>query len=140
MIKIKILSVGKTKEAWLEEAFQEYVKRLSPFAQIELAWTKDDRQLVDKLKKEPHPLYLDPAGKLLTSEGFSRLLFDLLQKEGARLTIVIGGAEGLPEEIKKGQPLVSLSPLTFTHQITRLIAIEQIYRAFEIEKGSHYHK
>lgn len=140
MIKLKILSVGKTKEKWLEEAFNEYVKRLKPVAHIETLWAKDTPQLIEWAQKEPSYICLDPNGRLLTSEEFSSFLSQAWQKGGSRLTLVIGGAEGLPEILKKESQLVSLSPLTFTHQLTRLILIEQIYRAIEIQKGSNYHK
>lgn len=64
-----------------------------------------------------------------------------MEKEGAHLNFVIGGAEGLPPPILNNSlTQISLSPLTFTHQLTRLILLEQLYRAFEIQKGSQYHK
>jgi len=140
MLKLKILSVGKTKEKWLEEAFSEYVKRLNPSVQIECIWAKDTPQLVEWAQKEHSYLCLDPSGHLFTSEEFSRFLIQQWEKGGSRLTLMIGGAEGLPQEIKQKGSSISLSPLTFTHQITRLVLIEQIYRAIEIQKGSQYHK
>lgn len=140
MIKLKILSIGKTKEKWLNDAFNEYVKRLSASVQIESAWAKDDAQLIEWAQKENFYLCLDPAGRLFTSEEFAHFLIQQWEKGGARLTLIIGGAEGLPAEIKQKGSLISLSPLTFTHQMTRLVLIEQIYRSIEIQKGSHYHK
>lgn len=140
MFKIKIFSVGKTKESWLEEAFNEYLMRLKPTLQIECLWVKDTPQLIEWALKESTLICLDPEGKLFTSEKFSSFLFHELEKGGSRLSLVIGGAEGLPEELKQRGTLISLSPLTFTHQITRLVLIEQIYRACEIKKGSKYHK
>ncbi len=140
MLKLKILSVGKTKEKWLEEAFQEYVKRLKPFVHIECAWAKDTPQLIEWTQKEKSFLCLDPAGRLFTSEELAAFLTHQWEKEGSRLTLIIGGAEGLPLELKKHSLLISLSPLTFTHQITRLVLIEQIYRAIEIQRDSPYHK
>lgn len=140
MLKLKILSVGKTKEKWLEEAFSEYVKRLKPFVQIECLWARDTAQLIEWTQKEPFYLCLDPAGRLLTSEEWAGFLHQQWEKQGARLTFVIGGAEGLPPELKQKALLISLSPLTLTHQITRLVFIEQVYRAIEIHRGSQYHK
>lgn len=136
MIRIKILSIGKTREAWLEEAIAEYTKRLSPDAQIQFVWAKDDDNLLELIQKEQSVICLDAAGKSLTSEQFS----SLLQREGSRITFVIGGAEGLPPILKEQFPLISLSPMTFTHQMTRLILLEQIYRAFQIAKRTKYHK
>lgn len=140
MLKLKIISVGKIKEAWLETAIQDYLKRLRPFVLIEFIWAKDDQQLVELAKKEPLAICLDPAGMLMTSEQLSSFLEQSWEKGGSRLALVIGGAEGLPAELRKHFPLLSLSPLTLTHQITRLVLIEQIYRAIEIQKGSRYHK
>lgn len=139
MLKIKILSVGKTKEVWLESAVEEYLKRLKAVATIEFVWTKNDEQLLQLVEKEPLVICLDPNGSLMTSPQFAEFLFDQLQKGGSRLALVIGGAEGLPPPLKK-HSLISLSPLTLTHQVTRLVLLEQIYRAFEIAKGSKYHK
>lgn len=140
MIRIKILSIGKTKEKWLEEAFQEYVKRLKSTVEIETHWAKDNAQLIEWARKEPVCLSLDPAGKSMTSEQFSDFLSRAWEQGGSRLALIIGGAEGLPPILRKEECLISLSPLTFTHQLTRLILIEQIYRALEIKKGSNYHK
>ncbi|CUI16548.1 SPOUT methyltransferase family protein [Candidatus Protochlamydia naegleriophila] len=140
MLKLKILSVGKTKEKWLDEAFGEYQKRLKPLMQVDCQWAKDSSQLLDWALKEPYLICLDPTGCLLSSEQFATLIEQSWDRGGSRLTIVIGGAEGLPLELKQNAQLISLSPLTFTHQITRLVLIEQIYRATEIQKGSNYHK
>lgn len=139
MLKVKILSVGKTKESWLEMALEEYAKRLAPHMQLETVWARSDEQLL-LLAKETPVLALDPQGRKLDSLEFSRFLFQQFEKQGSRLTFVIGGPEGLPAEIKRTSPLISLSRLTFTHQITRLVLVEQIYRAVEINRGSPYHK
>lgn len=140
MIKLKILSVGKTKEKWLNEAFNEYLKRLTASVQVDSLWAKDDDQLVEWAQKESSYISLDPTGRLFTSEQLAHFLIQQWEKKGSRLTLIIGGAEGLPTEIKQRGTLISLSPLTFTHQITRLVLIEQIYRTIEIQKGSQYHK
>jgi len=140
MIKLKILSVGKTKEKWLNDACNEYIKRLTGSIQIESAWAKDDSQLVEWAQKENGYLCLDPAGRLFSSEEFAHFLIQQWEKGGSRLTLIIGGAEGLPPSIKEKGTAISLSPLTFTHQITRLVLVEQVYRAIEIQKGSQYHK
>lgn len=140
MRKVRIFSVGKNKEKWLEEAIQEYVKRLTGVVSFEFLWAKDDQQLIEWTQKEPVVICLDPAGKLLTSEQFSSFVQQQWEKGGAKIALVIGGAEGLPPLLKNSPLLISLSPLTFTHQLTRLILVEQIYRALEIQRGSSYHK
>lgn len=140
MLKLKIISVGKTKEEWLEAAIQEYLKRLKPVLTCEFVWTKNSEQLLQLTEKEEHCICLDPNGSLMNSEQFADFINKQFIKSGSRLTLVIGGAEGLPQKLKDTTTLISLSPLTFTHQVTRLVLLEQIYRAFEIIKGSKYHK
>ncbi len=141
MYKIKIYSVGKTREPWLQEALQEYEGRLRSSLSFEWILAKTTEQLKQFLEKEEKFLCLDPFGKQLSSEDFSTFLLKSLEEGHSRLAFVIGGAEGLPPELKsRSQALLSLSKMTFTHQITRLILTEQIYRALEIDKGSGYHK
>lgn len=140
MIKLKILSVGKTKEAWLDQAIEEYVKRLKGVVEFEFIWAKDNQQLITLAQKESHIICLDPTGRQYTSEEFAQFFDEQCTKGGARLSIIIGGANGLPPELKASSLLVSLSLLTLTHQITRLVLIEQVYRALEIKRGSPYHK
>ncbi len=140
MPKVKLISVGKNKEKWLEEALSEYIKRLRPILDVECVWAQDNSQLAQFALKEKNVICLDPNGKCLNSEQFALFFQQQLEKGGARLSFVIGGAEGLSDEMRRNYPLISLSPLTFTHQIARLILIEQIYRATEIIKGSQYHK
>ncbi len=137
MIKIKIVSVGKNKEAWLEEALKEYTRRLERFAKLEWVWVDDDSALDRHLTGEV--IALDPEGPQMKSEDFSAYLFKRVEKGGSRLTFLIGGPEGLPDHLRK-LPLLGLSKMTFTHQIARLILAEQIFRAFEIERGTPYHK
>lgn len=141
MYKLKIFSIGKTKEAWLKEALDEYSRRLSPILSIEWMLVKDDQQLEAHLQKESAFIALEPGGKMFTSEDFSTWLIQSFEAKGSRLNFVIGGAEGIPPEIsERALAKISLSKMTFTHQLTRLILIEQIYRAFEIDKGTGYHK
>ncbi len=140
MLKLKVFSVGKNKEAWMEQALEEYVLRLKPVLDIDFIWVKNDAQLVALVQKEKQVVCLDPDGEPLDSPEFSAFFHRNLQAGGSRLSMVIGGAEGLPEILKKGASLISLSRLTFTHQLARLILIEQVYRAFEIAKGTAYHK
>ena len=141
MHRLTIYSIGKTKEAWLESALDEYTKRLKPSATISWILAKENKQLEKLVDQEPFLACLDPAGDLMTSEKFSTWLNNSLVTAGARLAFVIGGATGLSKQLRqKASCLISLSPLTFTHQITRLVLLEQLYRAFEIQKGSAYHK
>lgn len=141
MYKCKILTIGKTKESWLNSALLEYTKRLQPTIEITWMLARNESHLEDLISLEKEYIALDPQGLSLTSEKFSHLLIKKLEIGGSRIQFVIGGAEGLSEQTKKrASALVSLSPLTFTHQLTRLVLLEQLYRAFEIERGSPYHK
>jgi 23S rRNA (pseudouridine1915-N3)-methyltransferase len=141
MIKIKIYSVGKTKEEWLQSALALYEGRLKSSVSLEWILAKNDEQMKQFLEKEANFICLDPQGKQYSSEEFAQFLGRSIQDAHSRLAFVIGGPEGLPASIKaKAKSLLSLSRLTFTHQIARLVLVEQIYRAFEIEKGSAYHK
>jgi 23S rRNA (pseudouridine1915-N3)-methyltransferase len=140
MLKLKIFSIGKFKEKWLEEAIRLYTQRLIATMQIEWIWAKDNKQLIDLVQEEPFAFCLSPEGQMQTSEEFSQTLFKNFEKYRSRLSFIIGGAEGLPEQLKQRFPLLSFSRLTFTHQMTFLLLIEQVYRAAEIQKNSRYHK
>ena len=141
MHKIKIYSVGKQKEKWLQEALAEYETRLTGVLSVEWILSKTTPQLELLLDKQEHFLCLDPEGRQYTSPEFSSSLIHWLTQQGSRLNFVIGGAEGLPLSLKRrAAHLLSLSKMTFTHQMTRMILLEQIYRALEIHRGSSYHK
>lgn len=140
LLKIKIFLDGKTKEGWLEEAINDYVKRLRPSASIDFLYAKGPSSLAEMVKGERGIICLDEKGSEWTSEEFSARLFEAFEKNGSRLTFVIGGADGLPQELRSQYPLLSLSKMTLTHQMVRLLLVEQLYRAFEIRKGSAYHR
>lgn len=141
MYHVKIISVGKTKESWLNEALKEYEKRLSSHLKFSWVFTKDDASLESLLAKEPIFIALTLGAKEPTSEEFAKDLYFWLEKFGCKLTFVIGGAEGLSKEIEnKAFTTLSLSKMTFTHQMARLLLVEQIYRSHEITRGSNYHK
>ncbi len=136
-LKIIIYSVGKSKESWLQEALSEYEKRLRPQNTILWKLAKDQDQLRLWLASKKDYICLNPSGESMTSIEFSKLFATLPMKK----TFVIGNAEGIHKEIiNRASQQISLSQLTFTHQMTRLILIEQIYRAIEIDRGSKYHK
>lgn len=141
--RVVILSVGKTKEKWLNEACEEYVTRLRPHSiDLECVWVKDDAALSAEAAKSGVVLVLDERGAAVTSEDFSTLLYDQLEAGGSRVSFVIGGANGLPPDLRATPPsrLLSLSRMTLTHQMARLLLSEQIYRASEIRRGSKYHR
>eukprot|EP00545_Synedropsis_sp_CCMP1620_P012942 CAMPEP_0119016964 /NCGR_PEP_ID=MMETSP1176-20130426/14913_1 /TAXON_ID=265551 /ORGANISM="Synedropsis recta cf, Strain CCMP1620" /LENGTH=151 /DNA_ID=CAMNT_0006970539 /DNA_START=192 /DNA_END=647 /DNA_ORIENTATION=- len=147
-VKIRIVGRKNGSEKWLEEAYKMYDTRLKPSGvDVETVWHKNDPELLKGVnadfEKGHSVVLLDPRGKVRSSEEFSRDVFAWLEEGGSRLVFVVGGAPGLPPELKHhpAKPkLLSLSSMTFTHQFARTILMEQIYRASEIRKGSGYHK
>lgn len=139
-MRVNILSIGKNKEKWLEEAIALYSKRLAPKTTLSFHLMKSDQELEKKLEKQSYVIGLDPKGIMLSSLEFSHWLQKRLLHT-SYLTFIIGGARGLTQQMKANtHELLSLSPMTFTHQMSRLILIEQLYRAFEIQSHSPYHK
>jgi 23S rRNA (pseudouridine1915-N3)-methyltransferase len=139
MIKVKILSIKKHKEKWLNLAIDEYTKRM-PNIKLDWIFAKDDLDLEKKAIIEEKYICLDEHGKNFTSIEFSKKVINFLEIEKVS-TFIIGGSEGLPKNILKNSLFnLSLSNLTFPNQICRLLLVEQLYRSFEISKGSKYHK
>ncbi|MFC1741595.1 23S rRNA (pseudouridine(1915)-N(3))-methyltransferase RlmH [Nanoarchaeota archaeon] len=151
---IKIVFVGKTKEAWLKAQISEYVKRLGRFARVEVVEVKDERVVgkdVGKIKdaegerilglvSDDYLIALDAAGKAFDSKRFAVQLKKASDQK-SKVTFVIGGALGLSDAVLKRCDLrLSLSEMTFTNQMVRLLLVEQVYRAFTILHGMEYHK
>lgn len=143
-IKATIRIVGrKTSEKWIEQGCYMYETRLRPNnVDVITEWYKDNSSLVKNVQKDAAKsvpiIMLDPFAKETTSEVFAERFFQWAEDGGSRVVFVIGGAEGLPEELRSGVALgkkpflYGLSKLTFTHQFARLLLMEQIYRASEI--------
>ena len=158
-MKIRIVAVGKLKEKYLREGVAEYAKRLAPFASVELLETREEymaenpseAQRQQTLAKEGERLLrlvpersflivLDVKGKLLSSEALAKELASRALQGQSDLTFLIGGAFGLSPAVRDRADLrISFSPMTFTHQMVRLLLYEQIYRAFKINRGEKYH-
>ena len=158
-MKIRIVAVGKLKENYLREGVAEYEKRLAPFASVELLETREEymaenpseAQRQQTLAKEGERLLrlvpersflivLDVKGKLLSSEALAKELASRALQGQSDLTFLIGGAFGLSPAVRDRADLrISFSPMTFTHQMVRLLLYEQIYRAFKINRGEKYH-
>lgn len=154
-MKLKIIAPGKIKEKWLTEGIEEYKKRLSRYTKVEIievadspdsipeqkALQKEGELILSKVSKEDVVWVMDLHGKLLTSEELSEMLISDFDKGGANLTIVIGGSNGLsPDVVKRADRRICLGNITLTHQMTRLIILEQVYRGFKIAGGEKYHK
>ena len=113
-----------------------FLTRLTGRISIELQHHKDFHALKGM---EQHAIYLDPHGKMLDSLEFHTFLFKQIETQ-KKVIFVIGGAEGFPKELQDVGTRIALSKMTFTHEMALLFLVEQIYRSFEIEKGSGYHK
>jgi 23S rRNA (pseudouridine1915-N3)-methyltransferase len=151
---IRIIFVGRVKEEWLREQIEEYVNRIGRFIRIDIDEVKDEKILgrdYEKIKKaegerilnilgDDYAIALDANGKSLDSPEFAKAL-KKAGDDNKRLTFVIGGALGLHDDVLKRCNLkLSLSRMTFTNQMVRLLLVEQIYRAFTILAGMEYHK
>lgn len=160
MIKIRILVVGKIKENYLKDGINEYLKRLKPYAcvslvEVEDAFVVDENSEFEKekckkieaerllrlIKNDDYIIGLDLNKKEFDSLTFSKYLINKIEVAKSNLTFVIGGSYGFSSTIKnRFNDSFSLSKMTFLHQMTRLILLEQIYRAFKIYRNETYHK
>jgi len=154
-MKICLFVVGKTDSAYINEGINEFFKRTSYFCPIEIEVIHEPKNhgklapqeqmqaeaLLFEKKVEPTDLVvlLDEKGKTYTSISFANQLETWLQSGKKRLVFIIGGAYGIHRSLKQKYISISLSSMTFNHQLIRLIFAEQIYRAFTIIKGLPYH-
>ncbi len=153
-MQIKIIQLGKDKDRWLTEAISEYLKRLRPLCRLqiqqmpdisikqtgtkEIVIQKESQSIMDKLDVDDYLILLDETGEEKNSLEFSEFLTSLYDRK--KIVFVIGGVYGTSDELKRRADLMlSLSRLTFTHRMARLILVEQIYRAMMIAKGRSYH-
>ena len=145
-MKIQIIQIGKSKDAYIREGVDELKKRLSIFAHVEISTLDKGKNLMEEslkiqkiIPKNSFIVVLDEKGKEMGSIEFSKVL-ENAKDHGYRLVFVIGGAFGLSENLKKNcNLLLSMSKMTFTHQMIRLFLLEQIYRGFCILNGKEYH-
>jgi 23S rRNA (pseudouridine1915-N3)-methyltransferase len=124
--RVTIYSVGKTKEAWLQTAIELYTTRLRSVVDIDCVWVRDDAALEAQVSRADSAgcIILDERGPQCTSVEFTSRFFDALEAGGSRVTFFIGGADGLPPALKADPGrLLSLSRLTLTHQMARLLLI-----------------
>lgn len=158
-MRITIVAAGKIKEKYLTAGINEFMKRLGPFANVRIVEIneekmKDNPSEAEKeqtlqqegqrlLRQVPEGSYLfvlDVYGQQLSSEKLAAKLDALALQGRSNITFLIGGAFGLSEEVRQAADLrLSFSPMTFTHQMIRLLLVEQIYRCFKINRGEKYH-
>ena len=157
-MQIQLTAVGKLKETWLRGAFAEYEKRLSRYCKLTLTELPEARlpespsaaEIAAALDSEGKAILQTVRGRLIalciegkmrSSEEFAAMLEQTALSGDSPVTFVIGSSFGLSDEVKKRADLrFSMSPMTFTHQIARVLLMEQLYRAFQISSGGKYHK
>ena len=155
-MKIVLLAIGKTKEQYLIEGISQYQKRLNHYAQFELfeipniknaknlsdseLLRKEGELILQQLQLSDHLVLLDDKGKDFTSSKFAEKLQALLLSGKKRLVFVVGGAYGFSEQVyQRGNEKLSLSKMTFSHQMVRLFFVEQMYRGYTILNNEPYH-
>ncbi|MBF0705012.1 23S rRNA (pseudouridine(1915)-N(3))-methyltransferase RlmH [Alkalihalobacillus hwajinpoensis] len=159
-MNISIVTVGKLKEKYLKQGIAEYTKRLGPFAKVEVIEVSDEKapenlsdtemlqvkkaegdRIMSKISPDAHVIALAIEGKMKTSEQLARDLDQLATYGKSKVAFVIGGSLGLSDDVlKRANDTLSFSKMTFPHQLMRLILVEQVYRAFKINRGEPYHK
>lgn len=159
-MRISIIAVGKIKEKYIKEGIAEYSKRLSRFCDLEIIEV-DDEQAPDnisaaqeiqikkkeaekmrkKIKEGAYVIALDLKGEKVDSEGFAKKLKGCFVSGVSHIVILIGGSLGFDEDLlKETKWRLSMSEMTFPHQLARFILLEQLFRCFKINNGETYHK
>ena len=158
-MRITIVAVGKIKERYLTAGIAEYTKRLTPFCRLDIVEAAEEKmpdnpspadkarvlnregeRILKAVRPSSHLVVLDIGGTRLSSEALAARLDALALAGASDLTFVIGGAFGLaPAVLAAAKDRLSFSAMTFTHQMIRLLLVEQLYRAFKISRGEPYH-
>ena len=159
-MNIRIICVGKVKEAFYRDAIAEYTKRLSAYCKTEIVEVADEKtpenasqavtgaikktegeRILSKMKNDWYTVVLAINGKRYDSVGFAKAIDGLANSGKSNIQFIIGGSLGLSDEVnKEADLLLSFSDMTFPHQLMRVILTEQLYRAFKIIKNEPYHK
>ena len=148
-MKLRVVWVGKTKSPQLVQLCSDYISRIEHFLPLSIVEVKDPEGGVDAqagkilaaLDASDRVVVLDPKGKSWSSQQLAGFVQTHMNSDSRRLTFVIGGHLGLSEKVKKHADIQwSLSPLTFTHDLTRVILLEQLYRALTIIRNLPYSK
>jgi len=155
MFKLTILAVGTLKESWWKEAQDEFRRRLSPFAKLDIIEVQSEpfggsvtaeqsmrlegERILKRLSPDDHVIALERTGRAVSSPEFARLLNEE-GGTGTSLVIIVGGAAGLDAAVlAAARKKVSISAMTFTHEMARVFLLEQLYRAMTIIAGKTYH-
>ena len=156
-MKIHVIAVGKLKEKFWVEACAEYMKRLKAYAKVTIeeipdrdpakcggeegARKTEGKGILEALPEHSHVILLDVGGKQLSSEELAQKIADAAQRGAGDMAFVIGSSHGLSARVKQAASIkLSMSKMTFPHQLMRVILLEQIYRGYRITAGEPYHK
>jgi len=155
-LRLSLIWIDKTRDAWLKAGIEHYIEKIEHYIRVQVlqvrgvgfarnmrpdeVMKREAKSITKVLPKGGFTVALDVKGRMLDSPGLAELLTDLEARGIKDMAMVIGGASGLaPEIIKRADESLSLSPMTFTHDMARLILVEQIYRACTINAGEPYH-
>jgi 23S rRNA (pseudouridine1915-N3)-methyltransferase len=144
-VKLKVAWIGKTKEAAIQSLTDEYLKRLSRYAEVQGITLKDEAALLKLCAQDARPsrhalVLLDAQGKQFSSEEFARFLGDYRDRHTLPLLFAVGPADGFSDQARQAATLVlSLSKLMLAHELARVVLLEQLYRGFTILKRHPYH-
>ena len=145
-MKIKIAWIGKTKELAFNSLTDEYLKRISRYADIEGIALRDEDDLLLKFGSRAKGgakstlVLMDSRGREFSSEQFAKFLGEYQERSPLPLVLAIGGADGFSPEVRAAaQSTISLGKMTLAHELARVVLLEQVYRAFTILKGHPYH-
>jgi 23S rRNA (pseudouridine1915-N3)-methyltransferase len=142
-VKIRLLMLGKTKRPEMRVVLDDYVKRISYQTPIEVAEVRDAAAALKKMDADRAAtvILLDAAGKNFASEAFAKWLAEHRDRGTREIVFLCGDADGFPDELRqRAQQKLSLSAMTFSHELARVMLAEQLYRAFAILSGSPYPK
>ena len=156
-MNIKIIALGKIKEKFLKDGINEFLKRLTPYASVEIIelsaieikdenltakiLEQEGEKILSHIKPQSFVITMEIKGKMFSSEEFAKKIEDITNDGISEIIFVIGSSCGISPTVSARANLrMSMSKMTFLHQFARLILVEQIYRAFKIIKGETYHK
>jgi 23S rRNA (pseudouridine1915-N3)-methyltransferase len=152
-VKILFLWVGKTDDREYARGIERYRTRIEAWAKVEeravraeaergdAAAAREARRVLETIEERDRIVALDETGKLRTTGEFARFLADHRDRDSRRLVFIVGGASGLDASVlRRADEVLSLSPMTFPHQVARLLLIEQVYRALSVRAGLRYHR
>jgi 23S rRNA (pseudouridine1915-N3)-methyltransferase len=145
-MKLKVVWIGKTKEPAIQALTEEYLRRLSHYAEAEGSALKDEAALLrlkgsnSHFRTKPVLVLLDSKGKQMSSGELAKFLGDHQERNPAPLLFAIGGANGFSEQARQSATLLlSLGKMTMAHELARVLLLEQLYRGFTILRGHPYH-